>query len=320
MQEEFGPRAVAFGRAMAEISGHYRVALELYLAADQPAALLHASHPLMEVLPVVYEDLLEHGSAADLARALGVAATAIRERRSAQDVNQAFESVTRLGVAALADVVGPAAMTLPYASSVVAALVRSAGSKYRLALDGGRVSLQPEYEDAYGFVRQAARMIEGWPNAAEFQSGIEELEQLIPGPLPPDEPTPLDRVETVARGFRESLARAAGALLRETPTPAEAVDRLEYRLALLADILDHGETGRAEKLVTRMYAEDLRDLEEPLTEAAPDIAADLGERLAGMRVAINRGASRADLAPEVRRIQGLLAEGLIRLKTSNQQG
>jgi hypothetical protein len=315
-QPEFGPRAIAFGRSIAEIPGHYRVSLELYLTGDLPGAVLHAGHPLMEVLPDIYEDLLEHGLGAEMARSLGRAASVLRERRAADEVNAAFEAATRLGQHSITACVGAAAATPAYQASVLAALARAALDKYSLAVDGSRVTLLPEYQDAYGFLRQLDRMAEGLVAMAE--SGAEfvtdasrELADMVPGPHAPDNPTPVTEVAAVVDRFRTDLAGAGGAILSETPTAREAFERIEYRLALLADVLRHGEVGRAEKLVARIYAEDYADLQGPLEAAAPEIHEELAPLLGrDLRIQINREAPPEAVATTVRRVIELLERAI----------
>lgn len=311
----FGPRGIAFGRSMAEIPGHYRVSLELYLAGDLPGALLHASHPLMEVLPSIYEDLLEHGLAAEMARSLGRAASVVRERRPVSDVNAAFEAATRTGQGSIEACVGPASALPAYNASVIAALLRAALAKYERGVDGHRVSLLAEYQDAYGFIRQVQRMAEGLMagvvSGGEFLTvGVQELVEMVPGPGAPDAaPTPSAEVEELVTRIRAELAHDGGAILRETPTPREALDRIEYRLALLADVLRHDEVGRAEKLVARIYAEDYVDLQGPLEAAAPQIHEELAPLLGRhLRLQINREEPHEAIAATVRRVIDLLAE------------
>ncbi|HYI44517.1 MAG TPA: hypothetical protein VE174_03525 [Actinomycetota bacterium] len=314
---EFGPRAIAFGRSIAEIPGHYRVSLELYLTGDLPGALLHAGHPLMEVLPDIYEDLLEHGLGAEMARSLGRAASVLRERSAPADVNAAFEAATRLGQDSITACVGAAAASPAYQASVLAALARAALVKYSRAVDGSRVTLLPEYQDAYGFLRQLDRMAEGL--VAQAESGAEfvtaasrELAGMVPGPHAPEVPSPVAEVAGVVDRLRADLASAGGAILRETPTAREALNRIEFRLALLADVLRHGEVGRAEKLVARIYAEDYADLQVPLVAAAPQIHEELAPLLGReLRVQINREAPLEAVATTVRRVIELLEKAIL---------
>ncbi len=316
----FGPRDVAFGNAMAQIPGHYRVALELYLAGDLSGAIVHAGHPLMEVLPVVYEDLIESGLAAPVSRALGIAAQAVRERRSAKDVGAAFEAATKAGGGAIAAVVGGAVEEPAYRASVAAALLRAAVEKHRLAVAGGRVNLLPEYQDAYGFVLQADRMLEELagslePVAEEKASrSIAALKELIPGPSVTDA-APTEDVELHAEACGDVLA-AAGALLRERPTPEETLARVEYRFALLKDVIDHEEKGRAQKICARIYAEDLTPIADELTALDPAIA----ERIATLvgrelRLALNSGASWNEIAGAVQETTTLLRSAVERLSS-----
>ncbi len=315
----FGPRDVAFGAAMAEIPGHYRVAIELYLEGEQPAALLHASHPIMEVLPAVYEDLLDHDLAAPVAWALGAAATVVREGRSGKEVNDAFEAATRAGRDAIYAVVGAASGTPAYSGSVIAALLRRAAARYQAAVEAERVRLAPEYQDAYGFVRQAARMCRDLlPHAgdsgAEIEAEFMRLEQSVPGPALPNTPVPPDLVTAGAQRLNRLLEVALGALLQEHSTPTEVVRRIESRFELLEDVLAHGEKGRAEKLVARIYAEDYRAIEGAIGGAAPELHHALELLLREeLRLLINRGASPEELGPAVARARDLLDQALRRL-------
>lgn len=303
----FGPRDVAFGRLLAEVPGHYRVSLELYVSGKQPAALIHASHPLMEVLPAVYEDLLQYGSAEEIARAMGAAATAVREHKTAQDVNAVFERVTKLSSDSIVHVVGQAATTPAYTGSVIAALLRAAARKYERALGEGRIALLPEYEDAYGFVRQAARMLaELAPRlesdqAARIEEAVREIESSLAELDPPAEPPPAEALQAQVASAGASLRDVVGALLHEQPTVEEAIDRLEYRFALLGDVLQHGEKGRAEKLVARMHAEDLQDLGRTWSESQAESYEQLRGVLERLRLQINKKADREEIAASVRK-------------------
>jgi hypothetical protein len=314
----FGPRGVAFGRSMAEIPGHYRASLELYLSGDLSGAVLHASHPLMEVLPLVYEDLLEHELGAVMARSLARAASVVRERRPAKEVNAAFEAATKAGNDSIQAVVGPASGSPAYSGSVIAALLGAARSKYERAVERERVALLPEYQDAYGFIQQAQRMAEGlvaskaFSDPAPFTSELHALAIMVGGPAPPEGgPEAPDHVEAAVDGLRARLEREVGALLRETPTAREAFDRIEYRLALLADVLRHEETGRAEKLVARIYAEDYVDLAGPLTAAASQIHHELDPLLGRkLRLQIDRREAPESIAATVRQVVDLLERGI----------
>lgn len=314
----FGPRDVAFGTLVAQIPAYYRLSLELYLAGNHPGAVRHASHPLMEVLPRIYEDLLESDLAAPLARVLGAAASTVRERKPAQEVGASFEAATKLSADAIDAVVGSAASTGTFRASLVAGLLRVAARSYRTAVvEDGIVRLLPEYQSAYAAIAQATRMTEdlsasGLVAMPVIDDALSALRELVPTPLPDDVVANADDVDVQVEVAAAELA-AAGALLRTTSTPAEVMDRIEYRFALLADLIAHGENGRAEKLVARIFAEDYSVIADDVHRNSPELGSQIESLLADLRIRVNRGATRADVGPDVERVLGLLRSAVERL-------
>ena len=316
-KQGFGPRDVAFGTLVAQIPAYYRLSLELYLAGNHPGAVRHASHPLMEVLPRIYEDLLESDLAGPVARALGAAASTVRERRSTQEVGASFEAATKLSADAIGTVVGPAASTGAFRASLVAGLLRVAAQKYRTAVEDGSVRLLPEYQSAYAAISQATRMTEDLNSSAtvalpSLDNALVVLHELVPTPLPDDVVANADDVEVHVEVAAAELA-SVGALLRTRSTPTEVMDRIEYRFALLADLMTHDERGRAEKLVARVFAEDYAVIAQDVERNSPELSGEIETLLSDLRVRVNRGATRADVAPDVERALGLLRNAVGRL-------
>ena len=294
----FGAREISFGRAIAEIPGHYRVALELYQRGDIHGALIHAKHPMIEVLPHLHKELREDVTlAASISRALAAAASAVREERGVAEINKAFETVNELGRDAILAIAGDAAVLPDYNASIVAALLDSARHEYSEALRLEGVLMPPEFQDAYGFVRQAARMFEGFKAHVDDEAReridalFGELTTVLGSVEPPAELPGLGSIEGPVDAIRRELQQWAGALLETEPTPADRISLIKELLRDSARSHRAGNKHRAMDAAARAFIHHYDPIADDVRATAPDRARAIEERFgAELRRAIHRDA------------------------------
>ena len=151
---------IEVGGLLAQIRGHHRAAVERYEARDRAAALKHAQHPAREVLSAVQPELEKHapGASAALTRSLQRVAAAVNAGQPATKVEETVDAAAKATLTAERQVVGETADSEAYRGSVIASIVSTAAHEYEEALAGDRVARLDEYQDGFGFVREAAAM------------------------------------------------------------------------------------------------------------------------------------------------------------------
>ena len=310
----FGAREISFGRAIAEIPGHYRVAVELYQRGEIHAALIHAKHPMIEVLPHLTKELREDATLlASISRALAAAGSAVREERGLAEINKSFETVNELGRDAILAIAGDAAILPDYNASIVAALLDAVRREYSEAIRLEGVLMPPEFQDAYGFVRQAARMFEGFKAHVddEARKRIEGhfgvLTDMLGSVEPPSELPPLGSIEGPVHEIRRELQRWAGALLETDPTPADRIALIKELLLDSARSHRAGNKHRAMDAAARAFIHHYDPIADDVHAAAPTRARDIEERFgAELRRAIHRDAPPEEIDAIVAAVEELL--------------
>lgn len=315
--------AISFGEALAQIRGHHRIALELYSADDQPGALVHAGHPIDEIITSVRSELEEHdGPAEELSQALIDVRSAVQAEADAGEISSLIEDAAGLTHDAEAALAGDDAESSAYRGSVIAALLGTAGHEYEEAVAGGNgeVKLLAEYQDGYAFVLEARAMYDeisadveaaAPEEAEEIEEAFEVLTGAFPSPTPPSELSdPLD-VESAAELIGHELEETVGATLLEGSDPAEVGEKIEELLDEIVALYEAGDAEAAAELSAEAYLENYEVIEAQVIENAPDINEELEPLLgAELRRQIQDGAPVDDIKAMIERAKELLAEAL----------
>ena len=318
-----GPEAITFGESLAQIRGHHRAGLELYEAGDLSGALVHAGHPIDEILASVTSELEEHGGPADeLATVLEDVRSAMENEEPAASVEDAIDQTRNLTFEALRALAGDDAETPSFRGSVIAALLTTAGHEYEEAIAGGKgkVKLLAEYQDGYAFVLEANELYndvvaEVEAASAEEAEEIEEafgvLNDAFPGVQPPKELADALDVESAAALIGHELEETVGATLLETSDPAEVADEINRLLDEILAAYEDGDADAAAELSAEAYLENYEVIEAEVIEMGPDINAELEPLLgAELRRQIQEGAPVEDIAAMIERARVLLADAL----------
>ncbi len=318
---------VTLGVSLAQIRGHHIVALELHRAGDDNA-LTHAGHPNVEIFPAIEREIAgRDASVAELLKQdLEAVLSAIRSKRSPDEVSSAIDSARGAVVKAEAALFGTLRTSDAYRGSVVAGLVSSAAHEYEEAVQGGKVAELIEYQDAYGFVRVAEEMygeIEravkaaGAKEADEIKEGFGRLTAALPGPVPPAKLVGIDEVENAAALIGAELAETLDAVVARAEKPTEVVERIEELLDRIVTKYEEGKKDEAAELAAEAYLENYEIIEADVIKVAKDVNTALEPILGSqLRARIKAGASAAEIRSIVDRAKTLLGEALDALKKS----
>jgi hypothetical protein len=317
---EVSQEDAAFGSTLWQIRGHHLVSLELYAGAEADLALLHAGHPLDEVLPSVEGEIGERDgdAASTLRETLERAVTAVRDGAPAEEVEAAYDEALDALTGAEAAVIGEAASSDAYVGSVVAGLLATAGHEYEEAAPQGEVTNLEEYQDAYGFLLAAKDLYAGIGpgieesaahEAEEIDEAFGRLEEALPGPQPPDRPAGAEDVEKLAAVIGHELEETVGAVVATEVDAEEVWENLDALLDQVLAEYQEGEAEEASELAAEAYLENYELVEGEVIEHAPDINAELEPLLAAeLRAAIADGVPADELEQLIERAKDLLAE------------
>ncbi|MDQ4145635.1 MAG: hypothetical protein M3198_18200 [Actinomycetota bacterium] len=326
-RQALGAEDVAFGSSLAQIRGHHLASLELYRAGNTTGALVHAGHPIEEILASVRSELQTHYAsvAKSLEQALQAPAEHIRQGVSVQALQRTYDraaSVTRL---AESSIVGDLARSSEYKASVIAALVGVSEHEYEEAVgEGETVKFLDEYQDAYGFLNEAQKLYvalgsevqQASPEAAdEIGRAFARLNKALPSTRPPDKLTSLPEVQSAAGLIARNLTQALDALPVEEADPDEAAAQIEQLLDQVLTAYSQGEVDRAEELTAEAYLQHYEDIEVAVISKAPDVNDQLEPLLGSeLRKKIQEKAPESEIEALVARAKQLLREGLGALK------
>ena len=323
----FGPEEVSFGEALAQIRGHHDAAVQLYKDGDVDLALVHAGHPIDEILASVSSELDEHAPdhSEALSASLEEVRTLIESGAGKAEVGAATQRTADQTFEAQAAVVGPAAETPAFIGSVVAALLGTAAHEYEEAVAGGRgISLLEEYQDGFAFTTEAKDLYEqiisevegaSAEEAEEIEEGFDELEAAFPSLEEPDEPVPAAPVEDAAELIGHELEETVGAVLLESSDPAEVAANIEELLDQVVAAFAAGDADAAGELAAEAYLENYEVIEAGVIENAPEVNDELEPLLgADLRKEISENVPVEDIEAMVARAKELLAEALAALE------
>jgi len=318
--------AVAVGAGLAQIRGHHAVSILLFESGDQQGALVHAGHPVAEILPALRGELSEHGvDPADLEDALRAAADAVDDKAAPSVVRDKFAAVAVLATAAERAVAGTAADADAYRASVIASLVSTAGREYAEAISNGAVVELIEYQDAFGFVQEARRLYGEIESAVRGQASHEAdeiaeafavLNRALVAPQAPASPADPDAVVNAAATIGRELAEAVGARVESTVDAAEVVEEIGARLDEMVAAYRAGRVDAALDLAAEAYLEGYELIEADVIAHAPAINTELEPLLASrFRADMRAGVAPADLEVLVARAKELLADALTTIQS-----
>ena len=320
---DFTPEQIAFGEALAQIRGHHDAATELYDGGDTDLALVHAGHPIDEILASVSGELEEHApdEAESLPAALEKVRALIEEGAGKSEVAAAVDEAAEATFDAQEAVVGEATGAPDYVGSVVAALLKTAAHEYEEAVAGGEgISLLEEYQDGYAFATEAEALyadIEpavsdaSEEEAEEIEEAFDEIAAAFPALEAPEEPVPPAPLEAAAELIGHELEETVGAVLLDESDPADIGENIH---ALLTEILETYEAGDAEaaaELSAEAYLENYEVIEAEVIEQAPEINQELEPLLgADLRKEILAGAPAEEIEAMIERARVLLDDAL----------
>lgn len=312
------PEHVRLGSALAQVRGHLAVSLALYEAGDQQGALIHAGHPIAEVLPAIRSDIAVDADA--LETALKVASETVDDKSPEDAVRQAVEAVGALTFAAEANAVGGATGSPSYRASALADLLATVAAEYEEAVDGTQIRERIEYQDAFGFLSEARRLygaIEGTVRAASTAAAdriareFATLAAALPGPEPPAEPTPIATIASAVTAIGEELTDALGALAVSSRDPAEVVREIERLLDQMLATYREGRVEEAAKIAATAYLDHYEAIEAAVIARAPAVNAELEPLLAALlRKRMREGAAVAEIETLVGQARQLLTQAL----------
>ncbi|MDQ3964039.1 MAG: hypothetical protein M3277_09060 [Actinomycetota bacterium] len=318
-----GVEAITFGESLAQIRGHHRVALELYEAGDLSGALVHAGHPIDEIITSVRSELEEHGGPGEaLATALEDVRIAVQQKAEASEISDAMDEVRALTFEAATALAGEDAKSSAYRGSVIAALLKTAAHEFEEAVAGGKgeVKLLAEYQDGYAFVLESRALYDeisadveaaSMEEAEEIEAAFDVLAGAFPSPQPPSElATALD-VEAAAELIGHELEETVDATLLETADPEAIGEEINELLDEILAAYEAGDADEAAELSAEAYLENYEVIEAEVIENAPDINEELEPLLgAELRRQIQEGAPQTEIADMIERARALLAQAL----------
>ncbi len=319
----FGAEQISFGEALAQIRGHHDAAVQLYEDRETDLALVHAGHPIDELLSSVSSELEEHAPevAEPLSTALDEVKSAIDSGASQADVEAAVEEAAGVTFEAQDGVVGEQAADSDYKGSVIAALLQTAAHEYEEAVAGGKgVSLLEEYQDGYAFVAEARDLYDeivsdvesaSAEEAEEIEEAFDELDAAFPSLEAPKDPEPVEPVEKAAELIGHELEETVDAQLLKSSDPAEIAERINKLLDEILAAYEAGDADGAAELSAEAYLENYEVIEADVIEKAPEINEELEPLLgAELRRQIEAGAPASEIDSMIERARELLADAL----------
>jgi hypothetical protein len=212
---------VAFVADVEQARGHLLASRESYaLARQHVRAGVHASHPVQELGRRLYAPVqaVDPALGARVRDALNAASRALAGKPSPATYDAAVREVETTLEHGVTRVV-PARMRADAAfrAAVVRRLLLVIEEEYEEAVADGRVVLEIEYQDAYGFLRRAHVLWQGLRRdarlGAERRTTVDQafraLSAAMPGIRPPAEPATPERVAGLLKSIDTVLAPLA---------------------------------------------------------------------------------------------------------------
>jgi len=190
------PANIAFGLRIAQLRGHLLVGDQLVNEKQWNAALPHFLHPTEEIYASIRGQLKEY-SVPPFEAALKVLADTVKRKKGGADYAKALAAVQDALAKADAGMKGKNPKWVSFQVEAALELLKSAGGEYEEAVVKGRIGKPVEYQDARGFVWQAAAIIDGvagdlektGPEALKrTRTHLAELKAVFPTAMPPKQP------------------------------------------------------------------------------------------------------------------------------------
>lgn len=141
---------VAYLARLAIVEGHLRAALDLYRKGLVDEAIGLSYHPEAEMMDDVRADLAAHG-AADITPAMTAFSTTLENAAPMAEAAAALTAVQSAIATAMA--AKPAPLRVRF--DTLTAILRAAASEYANSTEGGAVSDEMAYHEAYAFIATA---------------------------------------------------------------------------------------------------------------------------------------------------------------------
>jgi hypothetical protein len=203
--------------------GHLLASREVYRRGQHVRAGVHAAHPIQELGYRLWRPVaaVDPDLSARVQAALKEPGRAVQARLPVREYDALVERTGALLDRAVARVVPEAVRSDPrFLARVIDALLTAIDEEYAEAVAEGRVVLEIEYQDAWGFFQRLRvlwpslrRRLTGAPAAAAAGADVHLafLERAFPGIEPPAAPVPVERVKQALDAVGAAL-RAAGLL------------------------------------------------------------------------------------------------------------
>jgi hypothetical protein len=190
------PANIAFGLRIAQLRGHLLVGDQLVNEKQWNAALPHFLHPTEEIYASIRGSLKEYG-VPPFDAALKVLANTVKRKQGGAEYAKALAAVQEALVKADAGMKSKNAEWASFTVETALELLKSAAGEYEEAIVKGRIGKPVEYQDARGFVWEAAALIESVAAQLEktnadalkrTQAHLVELKAVFPTAMPPRQP------------------------------------------------------------------------------------------------------------------------------------
>lgn len=216
----YSPEQVQQAVKLEQVRGHLVAALAKAQGGNMDVARTHAAHPIQENWPAIEAAL----KARDPALATRTAQTLVGQLKllddkadarqfeaSVADTNKVLDEVARVLLPSTAD------GGLAFQSNVLAVLLDASVDEYAASVDGDRVKVETEYQDAYGFFQRVRALWRGFEDQVkakapheydEIEEQLDHLKTALPAVAPPARAVPFEQVEAWARKLAKELAEA----------------------------------------------------------------------------------------------------------------
>jgi len=191
------PPELAFAVRIALVRGHLLVGDQLVKQHEWNAALPHFLHPTEEIYPDIKDRIAEY-QVPQFDAALAALADAVKANKGGEAYIRALKPVNDALAAADSAIKEKQGEGWPgVVMEVAAEAIKAAATEYGNAIVGGRIAKPVEYQDARGFIWEAARMIESvaanlqQKDAAalkEVRARLADLKKVFPAVMPPRSP------------------------------------------------------------------------------------------------------------------------------------
>jgi hypothetical protein len=190
------PPNLAFGLHIAQLRGHLLVGDQLVNEKQWNAALPHFLHPTEEIYGEIRGSLKEYG-VPPFSAALKVLADAVKRKKGGADYAKALAAVQEALVKADTGMKGKNANWASFTVETALELIKSAGGEYEEAIVKGRIGKPVEYQDARGFIWEAAVLVESVAGELDktnadalkqTRAQLAALKAVFPTAMPPKQP------------------------------------------------------------------------------------------------------------------------------------